>query len=286
MGVAAILLTRAESDANVISFVKESKENQKQSHRFINLLSPSANQQYKLHYENLWNCFTRNFGKGFMLGAAVRVAAKALWLIFSMARGRKALFQKSTIIELLSNSRDLGLFSGALLSLFNSAAYITKKVDTKSTAGQYRGAIAGAVAGVSLLFAPKSTRWNIMLFTLVRGIEILLKIVASNGSLLWWLHPNAYGDLIIMTGSSSILLHLLVAGRQYLNPTYRKFLVKFSRLAPAQLTALNLMTNGYAVDIPGTWYIQSGDKLTFCNMCIRTSPVCLNLTYHRIHHQS
>ena len=49
-------------------------------------------------------------------------------------------------------------FAGSLLSIFNSFAYLTKDTDEQSMIVRYRGAIAGALAGTSLLVTPKSMR--------------------------------------------------------------------------------------------------------------------------------
>lgn len=50
----------------------------------------------------------------------------------------------------------VGLYLGALLATFNTAMHVTR--NSKGSAAYYRGAIAGAIAGASLHFAPQKTR--------------------------------------------------------------------------------------------------------------------------------
>ena len=69
-------------------------------------------------------------------------------------------------------SANFAVFAGSLLSTFNSFAYLTKDTDEQSMIVRYRGAIAGALAGTSLLVTPKSMRWTIMVSILVRAVEM------------------------------------------------------------------------------------------------------------------
>ena len=164
----AILMSRVQSEINMAS----------RSNLFT-LRSLPVDQQHALHYEDLWGCLTRNFGKGFALGALAKVGVNGFWILLSILRGKKVPFGKATVALLVPGSAQFGLFTGSMLSIFNSVAYLTKAIDEQSTLGRYRGAIAGALAGTSILMAPKSMRWTVMLPVLVRAVEIQLKILSQ-----------------------------------------------------------------------------------------------------------
>ena len=241
MGLAAIMMTRANSEANL------SREK-----KLINWRSLPVDQQHALHYEDLWGCFTRNFGKGFAIGLIGKVGVNALFMLLSILRKRKLPSGEAAVALLAPGSTQFAVFAGSMLSIFNSFAYLTKDADEKSLLGHFRGAIAGALAGTSLLVAPKSMQWTIMVAILVRAIEMQLKVFVKKRWIPSWLHPDSYGDIIIMGAASAVNIQNLAMNQGCFNVTYRVFLNKFGQLAPEQLQALDSMARGVPVDIPGT----------------------------------
>ena len=205
----------------------------------------------KYSLQDLWGAFTRNFGKGFVLGVLTKIGFNGLWMLLSILRGRKVPSIKAAAASLFPGSTKVGSFLGALISIFNCTAYLTKETDGKSMLGRYRGALAGALAGTSLLLAPKSMRWAIMLPIFVRAIEIQIKLLVNCGHLPSWLHPNSCGDLLIMGAASAWNMTCLFMNQGCFSPTYRKFLNKFSLLTRPQLQTLDLMARGVPLDIPG-----------------------------------
>lgn len=246
MSLASIMISRAHSEADINQLLKSTRKR-----KLLTLRSLTADQQQTIHYDDVWGCLTRNFGKGFVLGVLAKIGLNGLWLLVSILRGRKVTSGKTSVADLFPGSTKFGIFVGALLSIFNCTAYLTKETDSQSMIGRYRGAIAGALAGASLMFAPKSMRWTIMLSMFVRAIEIQLKMLVERGSLPSWLHPNSYGDLLIMGAASAWNMTCLFMNQGCFSPSYRKFLNQFSQLTPEQLQSLDLMARGVALDIPG-----------------------------------
>ena len=167
---------------------------------------------------------------------------------------------RSALLDPGRGSANFAVFAGSLLSIFNSFAYLTKDTDEQSMIGRYRGAIAGAMAGTSLLVAPKSMRWTIMISILVRAVEMQLKILIKRRLIPSWLHPDSYGDVIIMGAASAVNIRYLAMNQGCFNVTYRKFLNKFGQVAPEQLQALDSMARGFTIDIPSTHHNIFGDQ--------------------------
>ena len=251
IGATAIMMSRLNSEAfGLASLGKEPKKPKKRS--LITLRTLPVDQQRALHYEDLWGCFTRNFGKGFALGMITRIGANAFWMLISILRKRKVPSAEAVISLLAPGSTEFGVFAGSMLSIFNTFVYLTKNADEDSAVGHYRGAIAGALAGTSLLLAPKSIRWTIMLSILVRAVEMHFKMLIKNKWMPSFLHPDNYGDVIIMGAASAVNIHFLAMNQGAFNFTYRKFLNNFSLQSRETLQALEAMARGVPIDIPGT----------------------------------
>ena len=252
IGATAIMMSRVESEAyGLLSLAKESKKPKK--HNFITLRTLPVDQQHALHYEDLWGCFTRNFGKGFALGMITKIGANAFWMLLSILRKRKIPSREALVSILAPGSAEFGVFAGSMLSIFNTFVYLTKNADEDSILGHYRGAVAGAMAGTSLLLAPKSIRWTVMISILVRAIEMLIKMLTRFRWMPSCLHPDQYGDVIIMGAASAVNIHHLAMNQGAFNITYRKFLNKFSLQTPESLQALSAIARGVPVDIAGTY---------------------------------
>ena len=211
----------------------------------------------------LWNCVVRNFWKGSILGMVAKVGANALLMLLSILRKRKIPSGKQIAALLFPGSARFAIFAGSMLSIFNSVVHFTKDTDENSPIARYRGAIAGALAGTSLVFAPKSMQWSIMTLFLVRAVEMQIKMLIKRRWLPSCLHPDSYGDSFIFAIAGAVQIRFLAMNQGVYNATFRLFGNKFANLEPEQLQALDSMFRGVPLDIPGMCDGTQGDRSVY-----------------------
>ena len=90
-------------------------------------------QQKRFHYEDLFGCMTRNFGKGFMCVGGFRLATSTFRLLLALASGRGKIADIWTVFE---GTQAWGMFGGALLALTNGWMYLSRTVDPSQHVGR------------------------------------------------------------------------------------------------------------------------------------------------------
>jgi hypothetical protein len=90
-------------------------------------------QQKQFHYEDLFGCMTRNFGKGFMCVGGFRLATSTFRLLLALASGRGKIADIWTVFE---GTQAWGTFGGALLALTNGWMYLSRTVDPSQHVGR------------------------------------------------------------------------------------------------------------------------------------------------------
>jgi hypothetical protein len=166
---------------------------------WISMRRLPVEEQQKIHYEDLFGCFTRNFGKGFALGFGGKVLLNLFTELVSTMRSRKIHLELFT--RTLDGAKDHGLFFALLLATHNSVMYMSR--ETKHAHARYRGAAAGFIAGlVSLSYLPPSMRRSVILFTFVRAFELACGMGVKRKIL-----PRMENaDTALMSASSAVMI--------------------------------------------------------------------------------
>lgn len=182
-------------------------------------------------------------GKGFIIGYTGKIFINILYPILNILKGRRV---GLSIKAILFKAQHWGLFAGSLLATYNSFMYESKKyVKLIELIKNFRALIAGALAGLSLIWVPKENRWSIVLLTFVRAFELQVKLLHKSGSL-----PTVpHSDVLLMGLASSTMLHTWVYRPHTLDPSYNGFLTKQSQTHPVIRKALGDMQIGKALDI-------------------------------------
>ena len=203
---------------------------------WISMRSLPVEEQEKIHYEDLFGCFTRNFGKGFALGFGGKVLLNVFTELVSTLRSGK--FQFKTFAHSLDGAKDHGLFFALLLASHNSIMYATR--DVQHANARYRGAAAGFMSGlVSLAYLPPSMRRSIILFSVVRAFEIACMIGAKRKVL-----PSLeHGDTALMSLASAFMIYTWLFHPKALDPSYVHFL---SRQVQVPTIVVRAMASGQA----------------------------------------
>jgi hypothetical protein len=176
-------------------------------------------EQQKIHYEDLFGCFTRNFGKGFALGCGGKIILNIFSELVFILRNRK--INAEVFTKLLDGARDHGLFLAMLLASHNSIMFMTR--DVKHAFSRYRGTVAGFFAGlVSLVYLPSSMRRSVILFTFVRALELVCRMGVKRKLL-----PEIEnGDTGLMSLASSMMIYTWIFHPKALDPSYQHFLTR------------------------------------------------------------
>jgi len=104
-----------------------------------------------------------------------------------------------------------------------------------------RAAIAGSMAGISLICMPSSSQMPICMFFFVRALEIVVKYTAQKGYIPLIPHP----DVCTMALSSAQVLWGWLFHRNTLDPTYLRFLdIHGAKQMLVQESFSTLMANG------------------------------------------
>lgn len=148
-------------------------------------------------------------------------------------------------------ARDYGLFIGLMLAIYNGVMFetrkllmIQRKVDSPLLA-RYRGAVAGILSGLSLLWVPQERRLPIVLFSGVRAFELLVRMAVGRGSLFELPMP----DVLLMSASSALMVHSFVFSPNTLDPTYLHFLSNHVQVPMLVTDALRRMQLGQPLDL-------------------------------------
>jgi len=191
------------------------------------------------HYEDLWGAITRNIGKGFVIGYGGKVFINSLFPLLNLMRGRKVHLSGK---ELLLNAREYGLFLGSLLGIHNGLMFESRKLEMNT---HYRAFFSGFAAGTALLWVPEKRRWPIVLFTLVRSIELQGKLLARRRIL-----PSLdNGDTMLMSLASASMIHSWIFHPETLDHGYTKFLTLHSQIPPIVHESLREMYRGGRIDV-------------------------------------
>jgi len=175
----------------------------KSSASWITTRSLTSEDMARIHYEDLFGCATRNFGKGFTLGFFGRVGINVFFEIVGIMRRRGLPTDGEPLAHAIAGgAKEHGLFLGLLLSVFNSFMYATRNAPMPYA--RYRGGIAGALSGLASLWAlPESMRRSALLFLSVRAFELFCRIGARRGTLP--MLPN--GDTWLMSLASAMMVY-------------------------------------------------------------------------------
>jgi hypothetical protein len=200
-------------------------------------------QRRKKHYDDLFAAFTRNMGKGFILGWLGKVGLNLLYPILNLVRGRKLGLTRELV---LFDAREYGLFMGSILAIYNATMFETAKyVKHVEPLRRFRGALAGVLGGLSLLWVPHDKRWPIVSFSLVRALELQALLAHKAG-----LVPGVpHSDVALMCAASASMLHSWIYHPKTLDAAYAGFLQKQSQQPTAVRQMLGDMFAGRPIDL-------------------------------------
>ena len=208
------LISVARKDA-----VKTPKLSEDLFQSWISMRRITLEEQQRIHYEDLFGCFTRNFGKGFALGFGGKVLLNVFSELVSSLRTRR--FHWHIFTRSVEGAKDHGLFLALLLATHNSIMYVSR--DSKHEHARYRGSVAGFIAGLlSLAYLPHAMRRSVILFTFVRAFELSCRILAKRKVL-----PSLeHGDTALMSASSAVMIYTWLFHPNALDKSYVHFLTR------------------------------------------------------------
>jgi hypothetical protein len=115
-------------------------------------------------------------------------------------------------------------------------------------------ALAGVFAGLSVTLLPKSERRGWALYLLVRSAGCVFKVLSLNQYVpqsWWWKHIiEKHADVILMSLSSSQILHNFIFNRHFINPSYVKFLIVQAGKDVRMLNTLSQVGKSQPLDLP------------------------------------
>ena len=209
-------------------------------------LSKAADKRYehqrdKNWYKSLFQCLSRNFGKGFLIGGTGWAIVSTSRAVMGSFRGRP--IRLSDIFN--QYTMDWGTLLGAMLALFNGTMYLTARErigyrtfeELESVGKQpttldkcrrwlhhYRGAFAGAACGLGMIMGPqdRETKKTLALFMAIRALEVQAKIFAHKGYLPTLSESTA--GVLLMSLSSAQILWAWIFEPTANDPFYQAFL--------------------------------------------------------------
>jgi hypothetical protein len=109
------------------------------------------------------------------------MSLNAFFELVGIMRRRGLPTDGASLVQLtVDGAKEHGIFLGLLLSVYNSFNYATRNAPMPYA--RYRGAAAGALAGLSSLWAlPASMRRSALLFLSVRAFELACRVAARRG---------------------------------------------------------------------------------------------------------
>lgn len=223
---------------------------------------PSAwtpDERKKHHYEDLFGCLSRNFGKGFLFGGGMKCFFACLQLLAALLRRREP---TRDVVKMLTHQvPEFGLFGGALLALFNGFMYCTRQRERTELLGEFRAVFAAALASLSLVLAPAAYRTNIALIFAVRALEVQVRAAVRNRLLPPFFLWENWGDVSLMSFASAQVVWAYIYHPESMSRSYRKFFDRHSQLNAIELDALRAMCKYQALPLSGLNQLRAKKKL-------------------------
>ena len=257
-GIEVALITRLESNLDLESLgvmLDKYDYGQDRVPRIIRILRFLLSPSYKnltstkksrpFLYGSLIECMFRNFGKGFFVATWATALLDALPLLL---RG-KAIKAGSVMFAPIHLQH--GVAFGLFVCIFNSTLYAVSSGSPAEmeNARRKNAWLAGLLAGGSVMFAPKETRYFTAQLTATRSLEVLARLVYSRASargkrFLDDVGLSEHGDTMTMMFASYVVLNDFLEGGNNIQKNYLKFLEFQGGHSNAQLARLNGIIKG------------------------------------------
>ncbi len=193
-------------------------------------------------YSTELECALRNLAKG----AAVGYGGRTAFALVAVALGKR----RATVRGVLASTEHArwAAFLGSFLAIHNSVMRGKRKM---SPSGEhFRGAIAGAVAGItSICFAPAHAKPQLALLLAVRAAEVAARSAAQRGVIPPVLADNA--DVKLMSAASAVVMSCWIFQPRALDASYLRFLNRQSGKDVRLLRAIAAAFDGDLSSKPG-----------------------------------
>eukprot|EP00873_Tetraselmis_striata_P038194 jgi/Tetstr1/458458/TSEL_004313.t1 len=216
--------------------------------------SPSL--QLMLHQEAQqpwWRLPWDGFTRGFTLGYGVRAGMSLATKLFSILRkGRFAALNWSILSESSLVYREdavrLGLFCGGYSAVYHAARHWLGKLARLDQS--QRDMLAGAIAGLCILFQSRDRRRTLALYTLARVAQCTYNSMKAQGKWHFWGSDWAHGDWLLFGASTAQIMWAYAMRPETLPDGYWSFIVNAGPIPKIVLKAIKASNSGEHVDAP------------------------------------
>jgi len=170
-----------------------------------------------LHRGDCVSHAARGFARGFGIGFGMRALLSLLpGLLLRKGYLRPVKLLKESLLSrgTLGFGLFLGTYIGGFKALLCSLRHFRKKDDPLNAA------IAGGLAGTSLLFADSSEVVTWALYLLLRAGETIFNSLVKRGKI----NPIPHGDSLLFSFSTAVIFAAYICNPLTVRPSYRKFL--------------------------------------------------------------
>lgn len=196
-----------------------------------------------------WDGFTRGFTLGYGVRAGLSLATK----LFSVIRkGRFAalnwsLLSETSLVYRVDAVR-LGLFCGGYTAVYHAARHWLGKLARLDQS--QRDILAGALAGLCVLFQSRDRRRTLALYTLARVAQCSYNSLKSQGKWHFWGSDWPHGDWLLFGTSTAQIMWAYVMRPETLPTSYWNFIVNAGPIHKTVLKAVKASNEGSALDAP------------------------------------
>eukprot|EP00744_Colponema_vietnamica_P007192 GILI01010379.1.p1 GENE.GILI01010379.1~~GILI01010379.1.p1 ORF type:complete len:231 (-),score=39.41 GILI01010379.1:100-792(-) len=179
----------------------------------------------------------RGWIRGFIMGYGIK-ATISLLIALLLKKGWKK--PKLILSSLGSDPCQFGLFLGSFAAVFKGVNCLLRHLRKKEDG--LNSAIAGGIAGLSILLDSKDRRQTIALYLLTRAGESIVYSLQEKG----YLPQVPYGDVLVFCCLCSVIVYGFVFEPEILDPGYRRFLINLSVAHPNDRVQLSLWREVHA----------------------------------------
>lgn len=179
----------------------------------------------------------------------------------------------------------LGCFSGTYRAVTHGLAHYFKE----RVAAQWRSAIAGFLAGVSLCFMDKSWHRTLALYMSARMAQLAYNFAKLKGYWHFWGSDWAHGDALLFIISSAQVMYAYVMRPETLPNSYYKFIVRQGPIDEVILQAVRDNCRGKAINLPQVLeYVKAkgGDEALAATQKFLTSDMPRLIPSRALHPQT
>lgn len=187
--------------------------------------------------ERVRTAAVRSFGTGMILRGGLHGISRLLSLVKKGKGGKDR--RTVSLVDALMESMRTGLLLASIAAMYVASEEGVRLIAGKDESAQWRCLVAGMLAGLGIMLAPKSGRSSLATYIFLRGLTVLLRSLNKESSPIPPLIRTIlsvtrmdHGDVALMCLSGSVILYCFIMQPSALPSSYVRWIMRQGATEP------------------------------------------------------